>query len=248
MEELDQKVAIVTGGSRGIGRGCVVRLAELGYEVFFNYRQNKEAAEILQKESLEKGFSVKASQIDVKDFDAVKQWIEEIKKDAGHIDVLINNAGIIVDKALMLMSEEDWGRVIDTNLNGMFNATRACIVSFLKQKSGNIINISSISGVIGLPRQTNYSASKGGMNAFTRSLAKEVAGYGVRVNSLSPGFIETEILSGFSEEQKKAVQDGIPLGRIGSIKDVVNCVEFLLSEYARYIIGQNIIVDGGLSI
>lgn len=248
MTSATQKVAVVTGGSRGIGRGCVLRLAELGYAVHFNYSQNSQAAEDLVKEMMDAGKFAKATQVDVRDFDAVKQWVDGIKKEAGTLDVLINNAGIIVDKALMLMSQEDWMKVIDTNLNGMFNVSRACIVTFLKQKQGSIINISSVSGVVGLPRQTNYSASKGGMNAFTRALAKEVAGYGVRVNSISPGFVETDILSGFTEKQRAELLQRIPLGRIGRVQDVVGCVEFLLSDDARYIIGQNIIVDGGLAI
>ena len=146
------------------------------------------------------------------------------------------------------MTQEDWKKVIDTNLNGMFHASRACIVTFMKQKAGQIINISSISGIIGLDRQTNYSASKGGMNAFTKALAKEVAGYGIRVNAICPGYIETDILSDMTEEQKSQIIDNIPLGRIGSVEDVANSVAFLLSEQAQYITGQIIQIDGGLAI
>jgi len=130
----------------------------------------------------------------------------------------------------------------------MFNAARACIITFLKQKSGQIINISSVSGLIGLPRQTNYAASKGAMNAFTKSLAKETAGYGIRVNAIAPGFIETDMLSEFKEEQKKQILDMVPLGRLGTPEDVAGCVEFLLSKHAQYITGQIIQIDGGLAI
>jgi 3-oxoacyl-[acyl-carrier protein] reductase len=164
------------------------------------------------------------------------------------LDILINNAGIIRDKALMMMTEEDWQTVIQTNLTGMFNASRACIVSFLKQKQGDIINISSVSGITGLARQTNYSASKGGMNAFTKALAKETAAYGVRVNAVAPGFIETDILSGLSEEQKNDIIRRIPLGRVGSPEDVAQGVKFLLSPEAAYMTGQILVVDGGLAI
>ena len=148
----------------------------------------------------------------------------------------------------MMMTEDDWRTVIDTNLNGVFNATRACIVSMMKQKNGDIVNISSVSGIFGLPRQTNYSASKGGVNAFTKALAKEVAAYNIQVNAVAPGFIETEILADFSEEQKKQVTELIPLGRMGNAEDVAHCVKFLLSDHAEYITGQIIQVDGGLAI
>lgn len=245
---LKDKVAIVTGGSRGIGRAIVLMLADLGAHVAFNYYSNKSLANSLVKEVQLKGVHCKASQVDIKDFDAVRAWVDQIKIDFGHLDILVNNAGIINDKALMMMTEEDWKSVIDTNLNGVFNATRACVVTFLKQRRGDIINISSVSGVIGLPRQTNYSASKGGMNAFTKALAKEVAGYGVRVNGVAPGFIETDILSGLSEEQRKEITDSIPLSKIGDVNDVANVVKFILSEHAVYIIGQIIQVDGGLAM
>jgi 3-oxoacyl-[acyl-carrier protein] reductase len=242
------KIAIVTGGSRGIGRGCVRHLAQEGYRVYFNYAHNPTPAEELEQEMLDRNAFVQAGQVDVRDFDAVKAWIEGIRQAEGRVDVLINNAGIIADKALMLMGPDDWQKVIDTNLNGMFNVSRACIVTFLKQKAGDIINISSVSGVLGLPRQTNYSASKGGMNAFTRSLAKEVAGYGVRVNSISPGYIETDLLAGFTEKQMAEIHAKIPLRRLGQVSDVIGCVAFLLSPWAQYIVGQNMIVDGGLAI
>ncbi|MBF0521643.1 MAG: 3-oxoacyl-[acyl-carrier-protein] reductase [Candidatus Omnitrophica bacterium] len=245
---LKGKVAIVTGGGRGIGRAIVLKLASLGCNVAFNYVKNKEAAASLEKEVQKLGVKCQSRSVDIKDFAKVKEWVDFIKEEFGGLDILVNNAGIIVDKALMLMSEEDWNSVIDTNLNGMFNASRAVIVTFLKQKSGHVINISSVSGLIGLPRQTNYSASKGAMNAFTKSLAKEVAAYGIKVNAIAPGFIETEMLSEFSDEQKQKILDMIPLGRMGSVHDVTGCVEFLLSDAAQYITGQIIQIDGGLAI
>lgn len=248
MNHLKGQVAVVTGGSRGIGRAIVLRLAGLGCQVAFNYEKSQDQALSLEKEARKLGAKCQASCVDIKDFHLVQNWINRTKEDFGRLDILVNNAGIIADKALMLMSQEDWGKVIGTNLNGTFNATRSCIVTFLKQKSGEIINISSVSGIIGLPRQTNYSATKGGVNAFTKSLAKEVASYGIRVNAIAPGFIETDIMSGLSDEQRERIVGQVPLGRIGGVEDIANCVEFLLSPYARYITGQIISVDGGLAI
>jgi len=247
-QPLKNKVAIVTGGSRGIGRAVVMRLAKLGCDVAFNYQSNAAAAMELENELKPFGGRVQSSQVDIKDFDAVKEWIAAVQKEFGRVDILVNNAGIIRDKALMMMSREDWDDVIQTNLSGAFHAARACVFAMMKQKSGVIVNMSSVSGVIGLPGQTNYSAAKGGMNAFTKALAKEVAGHGVRVNAVAPGFIETDMISKFSDEQKQAVNKQIPLGRIGSVEDVAHCVEFLVSDASRYLTGQIIVVDGGLAM
>jgi len=248
VSDLKGKAAIVTGGSRGIGRGIVMMLAGQGCHVAFNYHSSEDKAKSLEIDARKFGVKCAASKVDIKNFEQVKTWIEKTKESLGRLDILVNNAGIIVDKALMLMAKNDWQEVIDTNLTGVFNASRACIVSFMKQKSGDIINISSVSGLIGLPRQVNYSASKGGVNAFTKSLAREVASYGIRVNAVAPGYIETEILSGFSEEQKVKILQTIPLGRLGQAQDVAQCVKFLLSQDARYVTGQVIKVDGGLAM
>jgi len=245
---LKDKVAVVTGGSRGIGRAIVLALAKEGCQVAFNYLSSAQKAEELKAEVENCGVKCLASQIDVRDLAAVKTWIDGVKGELGGLDILINNAGIIRDKALMMMTAEDWQEVIDTNLTGMFNVSRSCIVTFLKQKSGRIINISSVSGLIGLPRQVNYSAAKGGMNSFTKALAKETAAYGVLVNAVAPGFIETDILSDLSEEQRAEINQTVPLGRIGDVEDVAKSVLFLLSPLADYITGQIITVDGGLAI
>jgi 3-oxoacyl-[acyl-carrier protein] reductase len=245
MEELRGKTAIVTGGSRGIGRAIVKMLAENGCHVAFNYLQSDQAAQELLTEVKRMGVKCSAKKVDIQDFEKVKVWIEEVKEAFGRLDILINNAGIIRDAALMLMSEEDWDAVLDTNLKGIFNASRNCIVTFLKQKSGCVINISSINADFGLARQINYSASKGGMNSFTKALAREVAGYGIRVNAVSPGLIETEIIQDVKDKYKDEILQRIPLGRIGQVADVANCVKFLLSKEASYITGQIIRVDGG---
>lgn len=248
MNELKEKVAVVTGGSRGIGRAIVLKLASQGCHVAFNYSKSKQEALALKKEAASLGVRCEVACVDIKDLAAVKKWIEDIKAAFGRLDILVNNAGIILDKAFMLMSAEEWHEVIDTNLHGVFNASRACIVTFLKQKSGDIINISSVSGAIGLPRQVNYSASKGGVDALTKALAKEVASYGVRVNGIAPGYIETEILKGFSLDERKKIEERIPLGRIGRPEEIADCVAFLLSNHAQYLTGQIIQIDGGLAI
>ncbi len=247
MSSLKGKVAVVTGGARGIGRAIVLMLAREGCDVSFNYLKSKDEAKHLENEIKKIGVRGKAVCVDVKDFEGIKKWVEDVKNEFGRLDILINNAGIINDKALMMMSEDDWHQIIETNLTGTFNASRACIVTFLKQKSGDIVNISSVSGIFGLPRQVNYSASKGGVNAFTKALAKEVAAFGVRVNAVAPGFIETEILSEFSDEQKEKIKEMIPLGKIGAVEDVAHSVKFLLKR-GTYITGQILQVDGGLAI
>ena len=248
MNEFNEKVAVVTGGSRGIGRAVALMLAENGAHVAFNFLSNKEKADALVKEIEAKGVQCVASQVDVRDFEAVKNWIAEVKEKLGGLDFLINNAGIVRDKPLMMMLEEDWKDVLGTNLDGTFNVTRACIVTFLKQRRGNIVNVSSLSGLIGLPGQTNYSASKGGMNAFTKALAKETAAYGVRVNAVAPGFIETEMVTSIEPEQLEKIKNTVPLARFGQAEEVAGVVKFLLSEKSSYIIGQIIQMDGGLAI
>jgi len=242
------KGAVVTGGTRGIGRAVVLMLAREGCHVVFNYAQNKAKADELVKKVQAMGVQCMAAQVDVCDFNAVKRWIDESRVNLGRLDIVINNSGIIRDKNLLMMPLEDWHAVINTNLNGMFHVSRASIFHLLKQKSGHIVNISSISGAIGLPGQTNYSASKGGMNAFTKALAKECAPYGVRVNAVAPGFVETDMLEHLDAQAREEVLKKIPLGRIGSIEDVAGVVKFLLSDASSYILGQIIQVDGGLAI
>lgn len=242
------KVAIVTGGSRGIGRDIVLMLAREGADVAFTYLSSSSAAESLVKEVEQLGHRCISVQIDVRDYQKCRHLAEKTKQELGRLDILVNNAGITRDKALMMMSEEEWREVLDTNLSGTFNMTRNVIVSFLKQKSGQIVNITSVSGVAGMSRQTNYAASKAGIIGFTKSLAKEVAGYGIRVNAVAPGFVETDMVAGLKEEYKADIIKRIPLGRFGKTGDVSAAVKFLLSDKAGFITGQTIIIDGGLFI
>lgn len=242
------KVAIVTGGTRGIGKSVVLMLVKEGASVAFTYKQSFKEAEDLIRQTVSFPGKCASFQVDVRDFDKSKELIEKVKAQFGALDILVNNAGVTKDKALMMMSREEWLEVIDTNLGGLFNVTRNAIVTFLKQKSGAIVNVSSVSGIIGLARQANYSSSKAGIIGFTRSLARETAAYNIRVNAVAPGFIETDMISGLKEEYKNSLKQHIPLGRFGCVEDVSNAVKFLLSDSACFITGQTIVIDGGLSI
>lgn len=245
---LQNKTAIISGAARGIGRAIALELAKEGANISFNFLKSTKEAQELEQEIKNLGVKAKAFQVDIKDFPAVEFWVEQTKELFGSLDIIINNAGIIKDKALALMDLGDWHEVLDTNLDGTFNLTKASIVTLLKQKSGNIVNVSSVSGIVGLPRQTNYAASKGGMIAFTKSLAKEVAAYNIRVNAVAPGFIETDMLKDLREDFKNQVLQRIPLGRMGKPEEVANAVKFLVSDEARYITGQTIVIDGGMAI
>lgn len=247
-KHLKGRTALVTGASRGIGRAIALRLAQEGANIAFNYVKNQELADSLIDEIKSQGVEALAFKTDIRNFQQVQTMKEAILKKFETFDILINNAGIIKDAALAMLSEEDWDSVIDTNLKGTYNATKAAIVTFMKQKRGDIINISSLSGVIGLPRQTNYSASKGGVISFTKSLAKEVAPFNIRVNAVAPGFIETDMLDGLNQDYLQKAKELIPLGRFGKAEEVAGVVSFLLGEGAQYITGQVIRIDGGLGM
>ena len=244
---LRDKTVIISGATRGIGRAIAIDLAREGANISFNFLKSNKNAEDLEKEIKNIGVKVKSFQVDIRDYDAVKSWVDNTKEVFGGIDVAINNAGVIKDKALALMEPDDWHEVINTNLDGTFNLTRAAIITFIKQKSGVIVNITSVSGITGMSRQTNYSASKAGIIGFTKSLAKEVASYNIRVNAVAPGFIETDMLKDLKEEYKSQIMKQIPLCRFGRPEEVARVVKFLVSDEAGYITGQTIVIDGGMS-
>jgi 3-oxoacyl-[acyl-carrier protein] reductase len=248
MDELKGKIAIITGGSRGIGRACVLAFAQAGAKIIFTYNKSVEEANALTAEVEKIGTTCLSLQIDVRDYNQCRSVIEKALEQFKEIDILINNAGITKDKALLMMTLDDWKDVIDTNLSGTFNMTRAAITTLLKQKKGCIINMSSISGIVGLARQTNYSASKAGIIGFSKALAKEVAPYNIRVNAVCPGFINTEIVSSLHENIKKEILNTIPVKRIGEAKEVADLCVFLASDKASYITGEAVKVDGGLAI
>jgi 3-oxoacyl-[acyl-carrier protein] reductase len=244
---LENKVAVISGAAKGIGRAVAIELAGEGANISFNFLKSSKEAMELEKEIKALGVNVKSFQADIKNYDDVKLWVDNTRELFGGIDIIINNAGVIRDKALALMDPNEWREVINTNLDGTFNLTRAAIVTLIKQKNGIIVNISSVSGITGMPRQTNYAASKAGIIGFTKSLAREVAPYAVRVNAVAPGFIETDMLKDLKEEYKTQMIKHIPQGRLGKPEEVAKVVKFLVSDDARYITGQTIIIDGGMS-
>ena len=245
---LKDKIVIVTGGTRGIGRAIVETFAQEGAHVLYTYLNNDVLANEIESNLKKANSKAQGFKIDVKDYSQVDQWKENILDEYGKVDILINNAGIIKDKALAMMSKDEWDEVIETNLNGLFHVTKSFIVTFLKQRQGNIINISSLSGIIGIPSQTNYSASKGAMISFSKSLAKEVAPYNVRVNVVAPSFIHTDMTKNLKEEYIEQILLQIPLKRFGAVDEVAKVALFLATEQSSYITGQIIQVDGGLGM
>ena len=245
---LDKKVALVTGASRGIGASVAKKLAEEGIFVIVNYNGSKERADGVVDEIAAAGGEAVAMQCDVSDFEACGAFITELVKTYGRLDILVNNAGITKDGLLMKMSESDFDAVINTNLKGAFNTIRHSSRQFLKQRSGRIINISSVSGLLGNAGQANYAASKAGVIGLTRSVARELASRQITVNAVAPGFIATDMTDAMTDAAKEATLQQIPLKRIGTPKDIAEMVAFLASPKASYITGQVISVDGGMAM
>lgn len=245
---LNEKVALVTGAGRGIGRAIAIKLAEEGAFVVVNYNGSKEKALETVEEIKKAGGDAVIYGCNVADFDACGEMITALVKEYGHIDILVNNAGITKDNLLMKMSEEDFDRVIDVNLKGCFNTMRHVSRQLLKQKSGKIINISSVTGVMGNPGQANYCASKAGVIGLTKSAARELGSRGITVNAVAPGFIETEMTKDLSDAIRETMKEQILLKRTGSAQEVAGVVAFLASEAANYITGQVISVDGGMAV
>ena len=245
MSQLASQIAVVTGAGRGIGRAIALKFAAEGADVVVVSR-TQENSEKVANEIGALGKKAWAFAMDVSDSAAVSAAAEKILADCGNVDILVNNAGVTRDGLLMRMSDEDWDTVLNTNLKGAFFFTKAFSRAFAKQRSGRIINISSVIGLIGNAGQSNYAASKAGLIGFTQSVARELASRGVTVNAIAPGFIETDMTSELSEELKAAILRQIPMGKFGVAEDIANAALFLASSAARYVTGQVLTVDGGM--
>ena len=246
MKLLEGKTALVTGASKGIGHAIAKQFAEQGANVAFTYLSSVEKGESLEKELTAAGVRAKGYQSDASDFSAAEQLIASVVADFGALDILVNNAGITQDTLLMRMGEEMWDRVIEVNLKSVYNTVKASLRTFLKQKSGSIINLTSVVGIKGNAGQANYAASKAGIIGFTKSVALELGSRNIRSNAIAPGFIETEMTDKLEEKTVQSWRDAIPLKRGGKPEDVADCAVFLASDLSSYITGQVLQVDGGM--
>jgi 3-oxoacyl-[acyl-carrier protein] reductase len=248
---METSVALVTGGSRGIGKAIVEKLFRGGFSVVFTYNSNPALAEEIVSALLptaKPGQQIDALKLNVADTAETQSFLEAFVKSYGRLDVLVNNAGVTKDGLLMRMSEADWDLVLDTNLKGVYNVTKAAIRPMMSQKRGRIVSITSVVGISGNAGQANYCASKAGVIGFTKAIAKEVASRGITVNAVAPGYIETDMTGKLSDQQKEAMISIIPLKRAGTSDDVANAVFFLASPEAAYITGQTLVVDGGMTM
>lgn len=243
---LKGQVALVTGGSRGIGKAIALDLAKKGADIAINYAGNRDAAIETAEEIKKLDVNAEVFQCDVSNTEEVSEMVKEIEKKLGKVAILVNNAGITRDTLFMRMKEEDWDKVIETNLKGVYNCSKAVIRGMMKQREGKIINITSVVGITGNAGQTNYSASKAGVIGFTKSLALELASRNVQVNAVAPGYIKTDMTDVIADEMKEEIIKKVPLGRIGQSEDVAHAVSFLASKEADYITGQVLSVNGGM--
>ncbi|MCL1630895.1 3-oxoacyl-[acyl-carrier-protein] reductase [Sporolactobacillus sp. CPB3-1] len=245
---LESKVALVTGASRGIGRAVALRLARLGASIIVNYSGNQERAEETAAEIRAYGSDALICQCDISDESAVQAMVKQSLAHFGKIDIVVNNAGITRDGLLMRLKEEDWDAVINTNLKGVFHVTKAVLRPMMRQKSGRIINIASVVGILGNPGQANYVAAKAGVIGLTKATAREVASRGITVNAVAPGFIVTDMTNQLSEDVKEKMKQEIPLGKLGTPEDVAGVVAFLASDDGSYMTGQTLSIDGGMAM
>ena len=245
---LKDRVAVVTGGSRGIGRAIALEFATRGAAIVVNYHKSPEAADEVVKQIVEAGGKAAAFQADVSDFKQAESLIKFAIETFGDLRILVNNAGITKDTLIMMMSEADWDAVINTNLKSTFNCSKAAVKHMLRKRAGRILNIASVAGQMGNAGQVNYSASKGGQIAFTKSLAREVAARNITVNAIAPGFVDTEILAGMSPDTLEAMLKLVPLARKAKPEEIAYAAAFLASDQAAYITGQVLGVDGGMAM
>ncbi len=242
------KTVIISGGSGDVGKAIIREMAKEGANISFNYFNNKDGARKLEQESRNAGAKIKSFKVDIKDYTAVQKWVQKTKEYFGSIDIIINNAATLKPASLAFTKKKDWQKVLDTNLGGLFNLTQCAIFYLIKQKSGNIINIASISGIIGTP-PVNYAASKGGIIAFSKCLAREVATYNIRVNTIAPGYVKGAMLDrSMSLEQQEKMLKKIPLERFAQPQEIAALVKFLAGKKSRYITGQTIVIDGGYTL
>lgn len=242
------KVALVTGATRGIGRAVVVQLANDGFDISFCYKSSEDAARALAAEVTDLGRRVFCQRCDVSDALQVERFMHASEEKLGEPDAVVNNAGVRADNPLVLLNDEQWNSVLRTNLDSLFHVTRRALFSMMKRKAGSVVSVSSVSGVYGNPGQANYSAAKAGIIGFSKTVAKEMGPYGVRVNVVAPGWIETDMTSDLPQKVVDRVMPNIPLRRLGQPQDVADLVSFLVSDKARYITAQCIQVDGGVMI
>lgn len=242
------KVAIVTGASRGIGRACALRLAKDGIDVVVNYNSNEEEAMKVVNAIKDMGCDAIAVKANVANQKDVTSMFREAYKHFGHIDILVNNAGVVDDAYLLMLNNDSLDRSLDINVKGYFYCSQQAALKMFKQKSGRIVNVSSVSSKLALAGQSVYGATKGAVNSMTATLAKELAPYGIQVNAVAPGFITTEMIEAIPEEKKEEYLKNIPMGRLGKVEEVAEVVNMLCSDVASYITGQVIVIDGGLSL
>lgn len=242
----DRPVALISGGSRGIGRAVALRLAEDGHDISFCFRGDEQAAANLEKEVAGLGGRVLARRVDVTDARAVKDWVDRTEEEFGPVAVAVTSAGITRDKPLLLMSDTEWHEVVDTNLDGVFHVCRSVVYPMMKRRGGSIVTVASVSGLHGNAGQTNYAASKAGIIAFSRSLAKEAGRRGIRVNAVAPGLIDTDMSAVLDDRVKEQVTERTALGRAGLAAEVADAVAYLASARASYVTGSVLSVDGGM--